>query len=220
MSHALNLSSIRTLACDSYAAYVPKSDRDGKADETLSHITIAAKYGRRHKCNDGVWVKDIFDWIARSVHSGLPALAPDRVLVPVPRSKILEPGDHWAGRRIAQGLRHRGKGLRVEPLLVRTTAQSSSSQSSQRNTIQGHLESMSVSRAADPSAPITLVDDVVTSGTQMAAALLALETAGLGGEDIRGFTVGHTLSPGGDRDQFNHTSTISWFAGDLKSTRL
>jgi len=101
------------------------------------------------------------------------------VLVPLPRSSLLQPDSLWVPERIASALVKRGFGERVIPCLTRTRAvrKSATSQASQRPTPTEHFESLAVQGNLGSTEDIVLIDDIVTRGhTMIGAANRLLES--------------------------------------------
>ena len=118
------------------------------------------------------------------------------LLVPIPRSSLLKPGDLWPAQRIASALVGRGLGRRVVRALRRHQALRPSSgrrASSERNRFEDQLRTLIVDAVIDASDRIVLVDDVITSGATMLGAAMALR-ARARDLDIRGFAAFRTIS--------------------------
>lgn len=109
-------------------------------------------------------------------------LAPDVVLIPVPRSAPFPPGQRnalWVPDRICEALNAAGYGSGVLRCLVRVTsvAKSAGARPGERPAAWQHLESMEVRRTLVPPDRITLVDDVVTKGATLIAAASLVQEA-------------------------------------------
>jgi len=125
------------------------------------------------------------NWISRTMElrrSELPFgsfFRTNSVLVPLPRSSLLQPDSLWVPERIASALVRRGFGARVMPCLTRTRAvrKSATSQASQRPTPTEHFESLAVQGNLGSTEDIVLIDDIVTRGhTMIGAANRLLES--------------------------------------------
>jgi predicted amidophosphoribosyltransferase len=116
------------------------------------------------------------------------------VLVPVPRHSLppQEPY-HWPGRELANALVAQGFGRKVLVLLERKTALVKASAGGRRNAFL-HRDSLAVLERIPPRPPIILVDDIITSGSQMMGAALALAGAFPDVEDVRCFAAMRTIS--------------------------
>ena len=127
-------------------------------------------------------------------------LAPDVLLVPVPRSAPFPPGRAnglWVPQRICEELLRVGFGSRLEALLVRHTAvpKSAFAFRADRPGVALHHASFRVaSRLIDPAARITLVDDVITKGSTLLAGASRLAEA-YPAATIRAFALVRTLDP-------------------------
>lgn len=127
-------------------------------------------------------------------------LAPDVLLVPVPRSAPFPPGRAnglWVPQRICEELLRAGFGSRMEPLLVRHTAVPKSAFASRvdRPGVAIHHASFRVAaRLVDRTARITLIDDVITKGSTLLAGASRLAEA-YPAATIRAFALVRTMSP-------------------------
>ena len=118
------------------------------------------------------------DWIAGTMErrrSELPFSSffrTNTVLVPLPRSSLLQPDSLWVPERIATALVRKRVGGRVLPCLVRTRAvrKSATSQAGQRPTPTEHFESLAVQGNLGSIEDIVIVDDIVTRGHTMIGA--------------------------------------------------
>ncbi len=118
------------------------------------------------------------DWISSTMErrrSELPfdsIFRTDSVLVPLPRSSLLQPDSLWVPERLASALVKRRFGTRVMPCLTRTRAvrKSSTSQADQRPTPTDHFESLAVQGNLGSAEDIVLIDDIVTRGHTMIGA--------------------------------------------------
>jgi hypothetical protein len=118
------------------------------------------------------------DWIASTMErrrSELPFSSffrTNSVLVPLPRSSLLQPDSLWVPERIAAALVRRRFGARVLPCLTRARAvrKSATSQAGQRPTPTEHFESLAVQGNLQSTEDIVIVDDIVTRGHTMIGA--------------------------------------------------
>lgn len=119
-------------------------------------------------------------------------LAEDSVLVPVPRRAPLPGKDAlWPALHLSHALVLGKMGARVLPCLVRTSAVPRSPTTSPTNRPDPlqHRATLRVDRALFESpSRITLVDDIVTTGTTLIAAASRLREA-LPGTDVRAFAL-------------------------------
>ncbi len=128
---------------------------------------------------------------------------PARALVPVPRSAPLTPGALWPGRRICEELKRAGLGGTILELLDRTEAVQKAafapSGSGTRPTFADHVRTIRCASELVWHDRFLLVDDFVTSGTQLiAAASVLLSTYPTA--SVTGFALVRTMSRG-DVDQ-------------------
>ena len=123
-------------------------------------------------------------------------LGPDAALVPMPRSSPVVTGGLWPAKLLAQALVKVDLGERVLELLERTAAvrRSSTAPKGKRPAPQQHFDSFVVKPLGiyEPE-QIVVVDDVVTSGATMLAALSRLMDA-FPDVPISGFAFVRTMS--------------------------
>lgn len=118
------------------------------------------------------------NWISSTMKqrsSGLPFnsfFRTNTVLVPLPRSSLLQPDSLWVPERIATAFVRIGFGARVFPCLSRARAvrKSATSQAGQRPTPREHFESLAVQGNLQSTEDIVIVDDIVTRGHTMIGA--------------------------------------------------
>ncbi len=120
------------------------------------------------------------EWVARTVQQQLRNLPfafffkPDAVLVPVPRTSLMQPDTLWVPHRIATALVKKGVGKEVAVCLARVTPlrKAAWSRPSERPKAKDHFATMSVQgRISDPSPNmIVLVDDIITRGATLLGA--------------------------------------------------
>ena len=118
------------------------------------------------------------DWISSTMErrrSELPFnsfFGTNSVLVPLPRSSLLQPDSLWVPERIANALVTRRFGARVMPCLTRSRAvrKAATSQADQRPTPTEHFESLAVQGNLGSTEDIVLIDDIVTRGHTMIGA--------------------------------------------------
>jgi hypothetical protein len=148
------------------------------------------------------------NWIARTMERGRSQLPfssffrTSSILVPLPRSSLLQPDSLWVPERIATALVRRGFGVRVLPCLTRTRVvrKSATSQAGERPTPTEHFESLAVQGNLGPTEDIVLVDDIVTRGHTMIGAANRLVEA-FPSSRIQAFAAMRTVS---DWTDFSH----------------
>lgn len=97
-------------------------------------------------------------------------------LVPVPTSAVSKPGTVWPALEIANALVAAGFGCEVVQMLGRRQPmrKSAYAPAGGRPTIEEHLDSLSVHGSVSLKDRIVLVDDLITKGTTLFAAFMAL----------------------------------------------
>lgn len=115
------------------------------------------------------------EWVARKVKQKMtelpfvPFFHPNSILVPVPKSSLMQPNTLWVPERIANALVSVGIGKQVVSCLIRAKAVPKAALSSpkERPTAEQHYESMSVQGSLCNPDEIVLIDDVVTRGATL-----------------------------------------------------
>jgi predicted amidophosphoribosyltransferase len=115
------------------------------------------------------------EWIARTVKQKMAELPfasffqTNTILVPAPKSSLMQPNTLWVPERVATALVAAGIGKQVASWLIRTKAVSkaASSSPSERPTAEQHYESITVQGALFKPDDIVLVDDVITRGATL-----------------------------------------------------
>jgi hypothetical protein len=116
------------------------------------------------------------------------------ILVPVPKSSLMQEGTLWVPKRIADALEKQGLG-NVVPYLkrVKPLQKSSTSGSGARPDVQKHYDSLVVQeKLIKPTGDILLIDDVVTRGTALLGSANQLANT-FPDCTIRGFAVMRTM---------------------------
>ena len=140
-------------------------------------------------------------WVSRTIElrrSELPfnsLFQSNAVLVPLPRSSLLQPDSLWVPDRIAQALLARGFGSKLLRCISRSRAvrKSASSPAEERPSPSEHYETMTVQGSIEAPSEIVLVDDIVTRGhTMLGAANKLLEVFPT--THIRAFAAMRTVS--------------------------
>lgn len=123
-------------------------------------------------------------------------LGPEVTLVPVPGSKPLRSQDSlWPARSLVETLVKFSLGRNWLPLLrrVKEVRKSAYAPPGMRPTPREHFDSLTMVSARPSGTAITLVDDVITKGSTMVAAMSRIE-GGWPGMPIRGFALVRTMS--------------------------
>jgi predicted amidophosphoribosyltransferase len=117
------------------------------------------------------------------------------VLVPVPRSALLTSGGLWPARVLAMSLRTGGLGNSVREIIERAIPirKSASSLASGRPCLLEKHDSLRVTGSLEVSTDITLVDDVVTTGSELLAAANRISEA-FPTAQIKAFAAARTMS--------------------------
>jgi len=117
-------------------------------------------------------------WVAQTIQRNRTSLPfasffqPNTILVPTPKSSLMQPDTLWAPERIATALVRTGLGKEVVPCLVRVkpVPKAALSVPTERPTAAEHYESMGVQRRLSKPDEIVLVDDIVTRGATLLGA--------------------------------------------------
>jgi hypothetical protein len=134
--------------------------------------------------------------IARLDEAGLATwISPHAVLVPAPSSRLLKPGSLWVPLKLAKAMVGLGIGRRVETWLERTEPipKAASSKAGDRPTAQRQYETLRMKLPVIPSDEVVVVDDVVTRGATLLAAVSRVREA-LPGARVVGFAMVRALS--------------------------
>jgi hypothetical protein len=145
------------------------------------------------------------EWISRTMEgrrSELPFnsfFGANSVLVPLPRSSLLQPDSLWVPERIANALVKRRFGARVLSCLTRLRAvrKSATSQAELRPTPTEHFQSFAVQGNLGSAKDIVLIDDIITRGHTMIGAANRLLEA-FPASRIHAFAAMRTISDSND----------------------
>ncbi|HET6202893.1 MAG TPA: hypothetical protein VFI25_08840 [Planctomycetota bacterium] len=129
----------------------------------------------------------------------------DVALVPTPRSAPLKTGALWPAIRICEELFRAGLAGELVPCLKRKTAvpKSAFAPPGDRPTARIHLDSMSIEARLVPSDRILVVDDFVTKGATLLAAVSLVRSA-YPEADVRGFALVRTKGRVPDIEELVH----------------
>lgn len=157
--------------------------------------------------NDEEWrdgskkVKDPYSGCADRLKKKYPALLPNRVFVPVPRSQASSevPDEAWASLRLAEALASVTVESRVKQILKRRESIRTSSAvgpGRRRPTVREQVRTLDLDLPKGSEVPLglVLVDDVVTLGTTLCACASLLAKAGWRGR-IDALVVAYTCQP-------------------------
>lgn len=179
--------------CGSYLAYLPKRRGGGNRGEKSRRWCYALKQGKQSA------ISKIAGHIGR--HPTDPGvdgvLGEDVLLIPMPRSAPRRQVDLWPAELLAKALVAEGLGAQVLAVLERTfrVQKSAFAQLGRRPKAADHLASFKVIRPAIQPERITVVDDVITTGATMLAAISAVSDA-VPDASVRGFAFIRTQSTG------------------------
>ena len=143
----------------------------------------------------------ISEWIAKIIQEKMTELpftsffGSNTILVPAPKSSLMQPNTLWVPERIATALVARGIGKSVSPCLVRATAVPKAAYRApqDRPTAVDHYESIYVQGGLAETDEILLIDDVVTRGATLIGAANRLADA-FPKTHIRAFVAIRTIS--------------------------
>ena len=125
------------------------------------------------------------EWIGTTLQqkmSGLPFASffqSNTILVPIPKSSLMQKDTLWVPENIANAMAKEGIGKQVECCLIRAkpVQKAALSSPSERPTALQHYESISVQSSLCKPDEIILVDDVVTRGATLLGCANRLEEA-------------------------------------------
>ena len=103
----------------------------------------------------------------------------DTILVPTPKSSLMQPGTLWVSQRLATALLQCGLGKQVAQMLerVRPVPKAALSKPENRPLPQQHYDSMQVQKLLSDPSNILLVDDIITRGATLLGAASRLAEA-------------------------------------------
>ena len=178
------------LTFGSFLVYPSRADTDETA--RFKQVVLDIKGDRFVHGKNMRWP----EYTARRIVEKIPGSAlegyfpPDTVLVPLPRSGLLQKNALWPARRIADELVKAGLGERVETLIQRETPMRKSAVSGDRLSPAEHLKSFARVLPVQ-SRRFVFVDDIITRGsTALAAAWAILEV--MPEAEVKTFAVART----------------------------
>jgi len=147
----------------------------------------------------------VSQWIAQKIQQNMGVLSfasffqSNTILVPVPKSSLMQPGALWVPERLATALVKMGLGKSVYQYLIRFKAlrKSASSLAGDRPTPTEHYESLLVQKSLVEPDEILLIDDVVTRGHTLLGAASRLFSV-YPNAHIRAFAAMRTMSTPSD----------------------
>lgn len=141
------------------------------------------------------------EYVAKKIEEKMTELSfasffgPNTILVPAPKSSLMQPNTLWVPQRIADALVRRGIGKAVSPCLVRIAAVPKAAYCApqDRPTAADHYASISVQGGLAEPDEILLIDDVVTRGATFVGSANRLADA-FPKTHIRAFAAMRTIS--------------------------
>lgn len=183
--------------------YYTKSNAKSEDEKRLQGLLYAVKNGGRVHDGEGT-VQNACAWFAGVVRENADQLADfisqRHQLLPVPSSSVtsLPPSANlWPMYDLAQRIHMEALVCSAPPVLTRTTAiaKAHTVARDDKPSVADHRDSLTVDLSAlSHDLPVTLLDDVLTSGTSAMGCMLALRRDGFFGE-VRLLTVTHTVAP-------------------------
>ena len=161
------------LTFGSFLVYPSRADTDEKA--RFKQVVLDIKGDRFVHGQNMRWP----EYTARRIAEKIPGSAleryfpPDAVLVPLPRSGLLQKNALWPARRIADELVKVGLGEKIDPLIQRETPMRKSAVSGDRPSPAEHLKSFARVLPVQ-SRHFVFVDDIITRGSMALAAAWAI----------------------------------------------
>jgi hypothetical protein len=141
-------------------------------------------------------IASVVDLLVRTpdAEGPLSFLGSDVTLVPAPRRAPLLPGSLWPGRRVCEELLRKDLGADILPCLRRAQAVDKSATAAwgQRPNAMSHYDSMEVQPSLLRPECIVVVDDVITKGATLIAAISRVQEA-FPDADVRGFALVRTI---------------------------
>jgi adenine/guanine phosphoribosyltransferase-like PRPP-binding protein len=186
--------------------YIPKRFLETDEDRLIQKVALAVKTASYIL---------LAEQIAKGEASCPEVLGSDRWLVPLPSSKANRVVARLPTATLAASLVARGLGDRVVTFVDRTAdvepAHTARSEGRSPPTVQDHITSLRAVLGDLPvGVPLTLVDDIVSTGSTAMAALQVLRAAGFEG-DVRLFAAAHTVNQRGERAVYS--GNVQWKEG-------
>ena len=205
------------LECGSLLSYSPRGD---SAELRYSRsVMTAIKRDLFVKATDPDSPIPMSQWMAETIRQHRATLPfasffqPNTILIPTPKSSLMQPGTLWVPERIARALVRMGIGKEVVSCLIRTkpVRKAASSAPEERPISAEHYESMEVQGLLSEPDEIVLIDDIVTRGATLLGAANRLADA-FPKAHIYAFAAMRTIS---NPDQFE-----KWYDPLVETIRL
>lgn len=208
-----------SLLTHAFVPYFRKDDALSEDEKRLHRVVLAIKNGGNviHS-STGVTASAtqslVNEYGGDDPRSGS-IFAGHRTAVPIPSSSVLGPRtrQQWPCLDIGERFAERGFVKNARPILTRQTpiVKSHLVASSERPSVEDVAHSLTVDRPLlEGVEAITLIDDVVSSGTNAMGAFIALRRAGFKG-DVVVFAVAYTVEAGAKAEPF--FGEIVWLEG-------
>ena len=220
----------RELQAFSLFPYFRKRDAKTENQKRLQGLLYALKDGDQVRDDSGR-LEAATAWFAKELLEGIGKLIPPEFLgtntyvVPIPSStgQSTPPSrSDWPMYDVAMRLYEAGAVCGAGPVIVRHIAVKKAHlvSSDEKPSVKLHANSMTANLDAVPDGcEITLLDDVLTSGSTAMGAWLALSSAGFPGR-VRVVTATHTVASDYEGDDAAAAeSWIVWLAGESRARR-
>jgi hypothetical protein len=163
----------------SYLTYSPRRNSD---DARASRTAMKALKDDEVLREPPILMSELLGNLIRDNLSNLPfskLFTANPVLVPTPKSSLMQPGTLWVPQRLANVFVRRGLGQEVVECLklVKAVRKSATSQAADRPKALEHYESMEVQKFFPEPAEILLIDDIITRGATVLGATNKLAEA-------------------------------------------
>ena len=202
--------------CGSYLVYVPQRLDGGAVAQQSRKFCYGLKGG------DEALARRVAMSIKRHPNdSGVAGvLGENASLIPMPRSAPLKAGALWPAKMLSEALQSQGLAESVIELLRRSSRvrRSATAPPGERPTAKEHLRSFHVVRGVQLSNPIVIVDDVITTGATMLAAVSAVSAA-VPSAPVLGFSFVRTVSHSGITAVRNPAFSTIRLLGDGRTRR-
>ena len=183
----------------SFLTYTPRGTSD-RAKNARDFMLVLKQEGFVEDPTNGK-TKIMSNWVAEKIQRDLQTLPfrhffqDNPLLVPIPKSSLMQSGSLWVPQRISVALLEVGLGREVQELITRFRAvqKAATSRPEDRPLPRDHYTSLRVRKILTKPDQILLVDDVITRGSTFIGAANVLAEA-FPEATIRAFAVMRTQS--------------------------
>ena len=190
---------LKELDFGSFLTYTPRGTSD-KALNARDFMLPLKQEGFVEDSTDGK-TKPMSQWVAERIQQKLQTLPfrhffqSNPILVPIPKSSLMQSGSLWVPQRISVALVKAGLGSEVQELITRFRAVKKAATSSPENRPlpRDHYNSLRVREFLKEPDELLLIDDVITRGSTFIGAANRLAEA-FPSATIRAFAVMRTQS--------------------------